>query len=62
MKVTAQNHDDVSALLTVTIDKSDYNDKVKTTAHYAKNAQGTGIQKGKVPMIKVRRQYESVRF
>ena len=29
MNVTAQNHDDVSALLTVTIQKSDYKDNVE---------------------------------
>ena len=29
MNVTAQNHDDVSALLTVTLDKADYKDKVE---------------------------------
>ncbi len=60
MNVTAQNHDDVSALLTVTIDKSDYKDKVEKQLHnYAKNAQVPGFRKGKVPMGMVRRQYEA---
>lgn len=60
MKVTAQNHDEVSALLTVTINKSDYKDKVeKQLHHYAKNAQVPGFRKGKVPMSMVRRQYEA---
>ena len=60
MNVTAQNHDDVSALLTVTIDKTDYKDKVEKQLHnYAKNAQVPGFRKGKVPMSLVRRQYEA---
>ena len=60
MNVTAQNHDEVSALLTVTLDKSDYKDKVeKQLHHYAKNAQIPGFRKGKVPLSMVRRQYEA---
>ncbi len=60
MNVTAQNHDDVSALLTVTIQKSDYKDKVeKQLLNYAKNAQVPGFRKGKVPMSMVRKQYEA---
>lgn len=60
MKVTAQNHDEVSALLTVTVDKSDYKDKVeKQLLNYAKNAQVPGFRKGKVPLSMVRRQYEA---
>jgi len=60
MNVTAQNHDDVSALLTVTLDKSDYKDTVeKQLLNYAKNAQVPGFRKGKVPLSMVRRQYEA---
>lgn len=60
MKVTAQNHDEVSALLTVTIDKADYKDNVEKQLHnYAKNAQVPGFRKGKVPMSMVRKQYEA---
>ncbi|MDO5615324.1 MAG: trigger factor [Cruoricaptor ignavus] len=60
MKVTAQNHDEVSALLTVTIDRADYKDNVEKQLHnYAKNAQIPGFRKGKVPMGMVRRQYEA---
>lgn len=60
MKVTAQNHDDVSALLTVTLEKSDYKEKVeKQLINYAKNAQVPGFRKGKVPLSMVRRQYEA---
>lgn len=59
MNVTAKNHDEVSALLTVTLDKSDYKDNVeKQLHHYAKNAQLPGFRKGKVPLSMVRRQYE----
>ena len=60
MNVTATNHDDVSALLTVTLDKSDYKDKVeKQLINYAKNAQVPGFRKGKVPLSMVRKQYEA---
>ena len=60
MNVTATNHDDVSALLTVTLDKSDYKEKVeKQLINYAKNAQIPGFRKGKVPLSMVRKQYEA---
>lgn len=60
MNVTATNHDDVSALLTVTLDKSDYKEKVeKQLINYAKNAQVPGFRKGKVPLSMVRKQYEA---
>ena len=60
MNVTATNHDDVSALLTVTLDKSDYKDQVeKQLINYAKNAQVPGFRKGKVPLSMVRKQYEA---
>lgn len=60
MKVTAKNHDEVSALLTITVDKADYKEKVeKQLHHYAKNAQVPGFRKGKVPMSMVKRQYEA---
>lgn len=60
MNVTATNHDDVSALLTVTLDKSDYKEKVdKQLINYAKNATVPGFRKGKVPLSMVRKQYEA---
>lgn len=60
MKVTAQNHDEVSALLTVTIDKADYKTNVEKQLHnYAKTASIPGFRKGKVPMSMVKRQYEA---
>ncbi|ODS89419.1 MAG: trigger factor [Chryseobacterium sp. SCN 40-13] len=60
MKVTAKNHDEVSALLTVTVDRADYKEKVEKQLHnYAKNAQVPGFRKGKVPMGLVKRQYEA---
>ena len=60
MNVTRTNHDEVSALLTVTLNKSDYKDKVeKTLINYAKNATVPGFRKGKVPLSMVKKQYEA---
>ena len=60
MKVTNKNHDEVSALLTVTLDKSDYKERVeKTLLNYAKNANIPGFRKGKAPLSLIRRQYEA---
>lgn len=60
MNVTAKNYDEVSALLTVTVDKVDYKEKVEKQLHnYAKNAQIPGFRKGKVPMSMVKKQYEA---
>ncbi|QCX53508.1 trigger factor [Elizabethkingia sp. JS20170427COW] len=60
MKVTNINHDEVSALLTVTLDKSDYKEKVdKTLLNYAKSANIPGFRKGKAPLSMIRRQYEA---
>ncbi len=59
MKVTAKNHDEVSALLTVTVEKSDYKEKVeKQLRNYAKNAEIKGFRKGKVPLSMIKKQYE----
>ncbi|MDY3328232.1 trigger factor [Riemerella anatipestifer] len=60
MKVTSKNHDEVSALLTVTLDKKDYKDKVeKQLINYAKNATIPGFRKGKAPLGMIKRQYEA---
>lgn len=60
MKITNKNHDEVSALLTVTLDKSDYKEKVeKTLLNYAKNANIPGFRKVKAPLSLIRRQYEA---
>lgn len=60
MNVTKQNHDDVSAVLTVTIDNADYKEKVEKQLHnYAKTANIPGFRKGKVPLSMVKKQYEA---
>ena len=60
MNVTKTNHDDVSALLTVTLNKSDYKEKVeKQLINYAKKATVPGFRKGKVPLSLVKKQYEA---
>lgn len=60
MEVTKKNHDEVSALLTVTLENSEYMNEVeKTLKKYAKTANVPGFRKGKVPMGMVRKQYEA---
>ncbi len=60
MNVTKENHDEVSALLTVTIDNADYKEKVEKELHnYAKKAQIPGFRKGKVPLSMIKKQYEA---
>lgn len=59
MNVTRTNHDDVSALLTVTLNKQDYKEKVDNALNsYAKRATIPGFRKGKAPMSLIKKQYE----
>lgn len=59
MNVTKTNHDDVSALLTVTLNKADYKEKVDNALNsYAKRATIPGFRKGKAPMSLIKKQYE----
>jgi trigger factor len=59
MNITVKNHDEVSALLTVTVDRADYATKVeKALINYAKNATVPGFRKGKAPMSMIKRQFE----
>ncbi|MDO4763676.1 MAG: trigger factor [Flavobacteriaceae bacterium] len=59
MNVTRTNHDDVSALLTITLNKADYKEKVDSALNsYAKRATIPGFRKGKAPMSLIRKQYE----
>ncbi|MBV7440588.1 trigger factor [Weeksellaceae bacterium TAE3-ERU29] len=59
MNVTHVNADDLSAVLTVSIDKADYTDKVNSALkNYKKNANVPGFRKGHVPMGLIKKQYE----
>lgn len=59
MNVTRTNHDDVSALLTITLNKTDYKEKVDAALNsYAKRATIPGFRKGKAPMSLIKKQYE----
>ena len=59
MNVTRTNHDDVSALLTITLNKSDYKEKIDDALNsYAKRATIPGFRKGKAPMSLIKKQYE----
>src|SRR5690606_17542493 len=59
MNITRNSIDDLNAVLTVSIQKEDYKEKVeKTLNNYRKTATIKGFRKGQVPMGFVRKQYE----
>lgn len=59
MKVTQSKVDDLNAVLTVSVDKEDYAEKVnKALKNYKKNANVPGFRKGQVPMGLIKKQYE----
>ena len=59
MNITQNSIDDLNAVLTVTIKKNDYKEKVeKALNDYRKNASVKGFRKGQVPMSFVRKQFE----
>ena len=58
MNITKENIDDLNAVVTVNIEKEDYNDKVdKILVDYKKTANIPGFRKGHVPMGLVKKQY-----
>lgn len=59
MKFNQSNIDDLNAVLTVTVEKADYQDKVATMLKdYKKSANVPGFRKGQVPMSLIKKQYE----
>lgn len=58
MNITRENIDALNAVVTVAIEKNDYNDKVeKVLTDYRKQANIPGFRKGHVPMGMVKKQY-----
>lgn len=58
MKITKEQINPLNAVITVSVDKSDYNDKVeKALTNYRKNASVPGFRKGCVPASLVKKQY-----
>ena len=58
MNVSLQNIDKVSALLTVKLEKADYQEKVdKSLKSFRQKAQIPGFRKGMVPMSLVKKMY-----
>lgn len=58
MKVSLEKKDKVNGLLTVTIEKNDYQEKVENTLKdFRKNANIPGFRKGKVPMGLIKKQH-----
>ncbi|WP_313578958.1 trigger factor [Chishuiella sp.] len=59
MNITKNTTGDLSAVLTVTVDKADYQEKVvEVLNQYRKTADIKGFRKGQVPMSFVKKQYE----
>ena len=59
MNITKNTTDNLNAVLTVTIDKADYQEKVVDVLNqYRKTANIKGFRKGQVPMSFVKKQYE----
>lgn len=58
MNIKFENPDKVNGLMTITIEKADYEEKVtKTLKDYRKKAQVPGFRPGMVPMGLIKRQY-----
>ncbi|MFV0224711.1 trigger factor [Empedobacter falsenii] len=59
MNITKNTTDELNAVLTVTVDKADYQEKVVDVLNqYRKTANIKGFRKGQVPMSFVKKQYE----
>ena len=59
MNITKNTTDNLNAVLTVTVDKTDYQEKVvEVLNQYRKTASIKGFRKGQVPMSFVKKQYE----
>ncbi len=61
MNITFENPDKINGLLTMTVEKEDYQEKVeKTLKNYRKRAQVPGFRPGMVPMGMIKKQYGMV--
>ncbi|MDX9705249.1 MAG: trigger factor family protein, partial [Weeksellaceae bacterium] len=59
MNISQNSIDSLNAVLTVTIEKNDYKEKVENTLkNYRKTANIKGFRKGQVPMSFIKKQYE----
>ena len=58
MNISIESRDDLSAVITINIDKEDYSSKVdKILNDYKKSAKIPGFRKGQVPISIVKKQY-----
>jgi len=59
MNITKQQIDDLNAVITINIDKSDYTEEVnKGLNHYRKNISIPGFRKGHVPISVIKKRFE----
>ena len=58
MNITFENADKINGLMTMTIEKADYEEKVnKTLKEYRKKANFPGFRPGMVPMGMIKKQF-----
>tara|TARA_B100000963_G_scaffold315221_1_gene294178 strand:- start:5063 stop:6391 length:1329 start_codon:yes stop_codon:yes gene_type:complete len=64
MKITRKDRDSVNSIISISIDKKDYTEKVEDTLkNYQKKANISGFRKGRIPMGLIKNKYQdSVRI
>ena len=60
MKISRKDNDALNTLITINIERNDFEDKVKNVlTDYRKKANIPGFRKGHVPMGMIKKQYET---
>ena len=64
MNISKTQIDDLNAVITINVEKADYNTQVEETiANYRKTANVPGFRKGHVPASMIKRQYgKAIKF
>ena len=60
MKISRKDNDALNTLITINIERNDFEEKVKSVlTDYRKKANIPGFRKGHVPMSMIKKQYET---